>query len=661
MAPFVPIYLARSDGKLEIGTKASGTELNQPTHEQLDRTPDAKGVSDFYVQLVEGDSKEIDWRRKLGGLLMRELKNDNASGKSYILAALPENYRLFEHWKFTNSETGGKPPKSSRNHAKGPNDRQDAYLYGHPLGRKKRYRSPADFFPHLLWLATDEAGDPGNCSCKICSPEDIPLDEDAQTADRIKLESAASNHDTQGVTSRGREPVIVIPRRTDPQRPSTTPAQNLLRTQIPGPSLSQPLSTPTKLTPTPLPPLRSFEQALDSQGRFLFRPGEMVWFSRGTSWGLAAVVMRELIRNSTSEVRPKYVLQPLSHPYGHPQAIIIDQEELLRPWLAWSAPPPGSPALAVDGLRFDTIDWAAVLQGRYGRVDPEVEASIFAAKAIDTCYTLIDPIDLPSAVPGECNYSGMFIGAEKVWVGEPIRIRDVPESDIMVLQSIVEKRQRPFSNSESASTVYLYGDIYTLKTVEYDPNTLPTENTKLPSRLSEDVKFRNTATIPTRSLISFWTLKQPLARISIGDVKGRWYESRTLLPILRGASDFAKDLHLGNITEAGSWMNSRGGNSQPSAAQAIKKDYRREAFGAAVPPNFQIIQAQDSTPVGTAPPTQQGLPSSRTQPVENTNPRMAQGIMESDIDQFMNLDTMEHGGLAPHFADVGDRYFRDAL
>lgn len=56
-------------------------------------------------------------------------------------------------------------------HAAGAFERQDAYLYGHPHGRKKRFRSPADFFPHVLWLATDKEGDPRNCSCKICSPD----------------------------------------------------------------------------------------------------------------------------------------------------------------------------------------------------------------------------------------------------------------------------------------------------------------------------------------------------------------------------------------------------------------------------------------------------------------------------------------------------------
>ncbi|KAJ3157609.1 hypothetical protein HDU86_003261 [Geranomyces michiganensis] len=52
----------------------------------------------------------------------------------------------------------------------------DAYLYGHPSGR--RFRSPAEFQPHLMWLAK---GDPSiRCGCQYCGLMP-PL-----TADRIK-------------------------------------------------------------------------------------------------------------------------------------------------------------------------------------------------------------------------------------------------------------------------------------------------------------------------------------------------------------------------------------------------------------------------------------------------------------------------------------------
>lgn len=90
--------------------------------------------------------------------------------RNYILKELPEGFVLWEHVKYK-VDGSAEDKKQKGKHAAGPYERQDAYLYGHPQGRKKRYRSPADFFPHLIWLATDKENDRRNCSCKICSPD----------------------------------------------------------------------------------------------------------------------------------------------------------------------------------------------------------------------------------------------------------------------------------------------------------------------------------------------------------------------------------------------------------------------------------------------------------------------------------------------------------
>ena len=73
MARFYPIYARRSDGKLEIVGKGKRTETNQPTAEQLDQKPDRNGVSDYYREVHPEETKHLDWRRKLGGMLAREM------------------------------------------------------------------------------------------------------------------------------------------------------------------------------------------------------------------------------------------------------------------------------------------------------------------------------------------------------------------------------------------------------------------------------------------------------------------------------------------------------------------------------------------------------------------------------------------------------------
>ena len=87
--PFLyPVYIARSDGVLStIQGKARRKEDNGPTAEQLQKTRAEKGVYSWYQELQINDSKNLDWRRKLGGMLAKEMHTrakDNGSkpGKS---------------------------------------------------------------------------------------------------------------------------------------------------------------------------------------------------------------------------------------------------------------------------------------------------------------------------------------------------------------------------------------------------------------------------------------------------------------------------------------------------------------------------------------------------------------------------------------------------
>jgi hypothetical protein len=83
MTLFTIIYIRRSDGKQDIVGKDKLFEKNEPTAKQLDQTPDAKGVSDYYRFTSQNEQKHLDWRRKLAGMLMREL-----GGKEHTLGML---------------------------------------------------------------------------------------------------------------------------------------------------------------------------------------------------------------------------------------------------------------------------------------------------------------------------------------------------------------------------------------------------------------------------------------------------------------------------------------------------------------------------------------------------------------------------------------------
>lgn len=523
----------------------------------------------------------------------------------HILVSFPEHYRLFEHVK--KSEKDGKTEVKNKTHAAGGNDRQDAYLYGHPDGRRKRYRSPADFFPHLLWLCTDESGDPDNCSCKLCCPEDI-------------------------------ESIMPGIKTAKPTKPEPDTKQKLPPPQAPIQVRQQPM--PISLQPTPLPAIRSLDQQIDSQYRsFRYRPGELCWFRRGSAWGLGVILRRWNQRATQS-----YTVQPLSHPFEPLDPVIKSLNEEIRPWLAWSVPTFTYAALNElrESPRFDTVDWQAMRSHGYGRGgNMEVDGSILAAKSIDCSYTPINPTATREVHPGqsETYYDGIYIGGERIWVGEPIRLSNGNSTDIMVVHSIVESQ-----------ALNLIGDIYALETVRHTDANLPSpaspmNNTQLPRRLTEDLAARNAVSIARIQHASFWKLIAVQRKITLDQVKGRWYEASIILPDLH-ADQFEEMKKRGEIQEAGLFLNARGdcmsANRSPNAPKAarlnIRKQTREEAFAGATPADAQVVDGID--------PPDDAAPAVDISENGNTilDPRFsAQNGDDGTLDQFMNLDAVDQG------------------
>ena len=81
MASYRLIYPGSSDGKLETISKKKKKEANAPDASLMNDAPNAKGVRDFYRLVEVGEPKEVEWRRKLGGMLMREIGNEETAGK----------------------------------------------------------------------------------------------------------------------------------------------------------------------------------------------------------------------------------------------------------------------------------------------------------------------------------------------------------------------------------------------------------------------------------------------------------------------------------------------------------------------------------------------------------------------------------------------------
>ena len=695
MAEWKPVWIARSDGEHEIKTKKNGRELNAPTSAQLDRN---SGEHDYYELLDIGDPVAIEWKRILGGMLHREQKGP--IDQIWILVDFPENYRLYRRFKDKESKPRtsdtSKPVKAD---GKDGNKSEDFYLYGYPLGHKKRFKSAVDFFPHLLWLAQGTSNQRTDCECKQCSPEwvqNVPI-LPGKSGFVPRTEPAALQKDNPAVLkdSMTPKPQVVIKQRSMSQdssklskavpkiqppnskappsatkgpAPTTNPAAKAVPPApkvVPQPANTSaartpaPVTTPMAPIPTPMASAKSLEQDQDAQySKYIYRSGELTWFNRGSAWGLSVIIKRDLFKDQRGQDRPRYLVQPLSHPFMHPTTKIISSEEDLRPWLAWSAPGPTHQGLATSNVNYTTVDWQQVLDGHYGVGDAEVDGSIYAAKWIDDSFTLIDPLINNTITTGERSYNGIYFGGEKIWVGEPVRLRVGHGQDVMIIHQIIEKLKQNSTSAASAS-VYIVGDIYRYSTIPYIVGQEPAENPNLPMRLRQDLKYRNRVSIASKRTISYWKLIEAAKRPSITEIKGRWYESSILLPILHGAAAFQQDVQRGEITDVGTWINGRGDANSAPAKAGMRYTDRLEVFGRAVPPGTKISKGLDGSveenvfPAAN-PSGMQPAVTMATQPVIDLTAQSSaqgsggqgqqvQGVNDGDIDQFMDLDRIEEG------------------
>ncbi|KAH8594505.1 transcription-silencing protein Clr2-domain-containing protein [Bisporella sp. PMI_857] len=581
MAPidYYFIKICRSDGLSRTWVKGKW-EANEPTAEQQSQAPNDKGIVEYYRKVPIDDPKHYEWRKKIGGMAKDYMGSSRLpADKNFILEEFPQDYVLWEQIKYKVDKTD-KAEKTKTSHAAGGNERQDAYLYGHRGGRTKRYRSPADFFAHCLFLSSPWTEN-DHCTCKLCSPapkEEISVDAGVG----VKREMDSTPKEKEGNSE---------------QQPKPNSQGNISQTNV---ISSRPISQPnlgaqaSKLANQGSSIVKSAEQIQDADpsSKFLYRPGELIWFNRGTRWGLSVISKRQIYQG-----KARYLAQPLSHPLAYQPSEIKENEEDIRPWLAWSLP---AVPQQLQGLTFDQVPWDRAVRGELGQLgDCQVHASIISAKAIDGSYSLFDRIDNLLAAPNEVYYTGMFLGAEKIWVGEPVRLHpsvstgNVNMTDIEVL--VIDKMIERTTTTPPSSIVTFIGDVY--KFVEM-PNPYksraewPTPN--LPARMVTDLRFRNeVADNASKGIYYEWRLLETAAKRGMNDIKGRWYETRTLLPILRGRQTFNQDIFRGIAADTGLFMNSRGDNSD---GVNLRKKNRKDTLGRAVPDDFKVSRGLDGNP-----------------------------------------------------------------
>jgi len=343
------------------------------------------------------------------------------------------------------------------------------------------------------------------------------------------------------------------------------------------------------------------EQKEDAKfNNFFFRPGEIVWFDKGEeTWGIGVILRRE--HGPAQDTSKQYRVHPISHPFARHHALVTTHKGM-RPFFSWSPPPYTNNGLKPSQSNgyhvytFDTVNWEDVMRGKYGtqvdKGDADVDGSIMGVKAVETTYTLFDRIPgTLSSLPGAIGYNGIYIGCEKIWVGEPLRIRNsTSPTDIMVIQSIIE---RPSAKDPSHGLVTIIGDTYSYRIAQVEPQFVPGDDLHLPLRVREDTRLRNNITVSNpdvrRRITCYWRLIAKNAQIGLSDVKGRWYETTSMFPHLNKAGyDAAVARH--EMPDVGSVLNGTGDcNKELLDVAGVASQARTH-----VPPFLKAVRREDA-------------------------------------------------------------------
>lgn len=422
----------------------------------------------------------------------------------------------------------------------------------------------------------------------MCSPVQLEVEKPVAKVE-VKPEIKREPSGPQVV---GRNPVVQIPARRSISNPPAQSPVTKPATPVTAPAPAQ-IRVPTPTQSTPLPDPRSIDQQVDSlYGKFMSRPGEVVWYYRPKTgaWGLGLVIRRWIDKDAVGG--KGYFIQPLSHPHDSLTPELVRTENEMKPWLAWSAPTYTYAYLQQNPhLSYEQVDWQGLMSERYGPGVAGVDASIMAAKAVDATYTLFDY--LKKTVAGgvqDAHYNGIFLGAEKIWRGDAVRLRIGRDTDVMVVTDIVERTVQQ-TTGQPASTIFVVGDVYNYATLPVaNPVQIPTppqQNPNLPSRLREDMTWRNRLLVPHARTFAYWKLATPSSRYDIAEIKGRWYETALVFE-----EPFTKSV-TNNEGGNGVWMNSRGDATGAGRATGAPRPQRLAAFGRAIPKTIHLADGVD--------------------------------------------------------------------
>ncbi|EWC48462.1 hypothetical protein DRE_02231 [Drechslerella stenobrocha 248] len=244
----------------------------------------------------------------------------------------------------------------------------------------------------------------------------------------------------------------------------------------------------------------------------LYRPGEMVWANPNDTYPVICVIAnRKMIGQELI-----YELIPLKSPRVANRSALLLSQNRLRPWLSYTPPDPLQPS--ISGRKYQ-VQWDEINWQEWTHQDAELhDASIIASIRIACNIGII----AATKETGEGIIPCLWLGAEKIWRNGEVRVM-TPEfegqkgMDVLVIKNI----------TRDTKNLYLQGNIYS-KVLQYQPPTNQGFPDPPPTpRMLADAAAMNCS----------WHLKYQNVQINATEIKGRWYPTSVLRPIINPAAE----------------------------------------------------------------------------------------------------------------------------
>lgn len=361
----------------------------------------------------------------------------------------------------------------------------------------------------------------------------------------------------------------------------------------------------------PMPSISAVPQSL-SQGQVppgttglsnVFRVGEMVWYKQ-QAWRLGLIlstVPKPAAQPPYDDSSYTFVLAPLGHALLSLKQLQKEAIDM-RPFLTFSVP-----AVAIDELTskfFEAVDWQAFAIRYSQDPDPQkrnlklqmvgLEASKMAARGINDCFSTFNKLGEGPTPDGTVlvrHYTGVYLGAEMVRLGDPVRVNapgganEPPGTSpcVMLVSEIKVLSSAWGGDPTTPATLQFEGNVYRVvrAALPHPPTIIAAEN--LGQAFVEELSVRNE--IERDPNVRWgWHLVERDAVRPDGEVRGRFYVTFKLMALINPKT-LEENRARGAVEEAQTYLNNRS-HSGLGGNQGGRRESRAATLGKAVSTQF---------------------------------------------------------------------------